>query len=121
MRKKRGDKRCYRLQITQVAIHFRGDSSRVKVGTAIALQKARQMSEPHSSGHAFAGDISKHGKNLGTILREGGKVPGEKARGEDLAGKLQVAAAQHTWAAEFALDLHGVEQLCMEINSLSQE
>jgi hypothetical protein len=79
------------------------------------------MSEPHSSRHAFASNISKHGKNLGTMLREGRKVPGEKARGEDLAGKLQVAAAQHTWAAEFALDLYGVEQLCTEIHSLSQE
>jgi hypothetical protein len=79
------------------------------------------MSEPHASPHAFTGDISKHGKNLGTILRQGRKVPGEKARGENLAGKLQVAVAQRTWTAEFALDLYGVEQLCTEIQSLSQE
>src|SRR5580693_7387664 len=101
MRKKRGNKRCYRLQITEVAIDFGGDSSRVKVGTAIALQKAGQMSEPHAGRHAFAGDISKHGKNLVTILREGGKVPGKKARGEDLAGKLQFAVAQPTRATQF--------------------
>src|ERR1700722_12818868 len=104
-----------------MAIDFPGDSCRVKVRTAITLQKACQMREPHSSRHAFTRDIAKHGKNLGTILGEGGKVPGEKARGEDLAGKLQVAAAQHAWAAKFALDLYGVEQLRMEINSLSQE
>ena len=79
------------------------------------------MSEPHASPHAFTGDISEHGKNLGTMLREGGKVPGEKARSEDLAGKLQVAVAQTTRAAEFALDLYGVEQLRMQIHSLSQE
>ena len=91
--KKRGDKRRYRLQITQVAIDFPGDSSRVKVRTAITLQKTGQMSEPHAGRYSFAGDISKHGKDLGIMLGEGGKVPGEKARGEDLAGKLQVAIA----------------------------
>ena len=79
------------------------------------------MSEPHPSRHAFTGDISKHGKNPGTILRECREVSGEKARGKDLACKLQVAIAQHTRAAEFALDLYGIEQLCMEINSLSQQ
>ncbi len=79
------------------------------------------MGEPHSSRNAFTRNISKHGKNPGTILRECRKVPGEKARREHLAGKLQVAAAQHPRAAELALDLYRVRKLRMEINSLSQQ
>ncbi len=79
------------------------------------------MGEPHSSRYTFTGNIAKHGKNLGTMLRECRKVPGEKARGEYLPCKLPVAAAQHTRAAEFALDLYGIGQLRMEIHSLSQQ
>jgi hypothetical protein len=79
------------------------------------------MSEPHSSRHAFTGNISKYGKNLGTIPRERREVAGEKARGKDLACKLHVAIPQNTRTAEFALDLYGVEQLAMEITSFSQE
>ena len=121
LRDKCRDERRYGLQIAQVAIDFRGDRRRVKVRTAAALQKACQMGEPHSRRNAFTRNISQHGENPGSILREGRKVSGEITRREHLPGKLKVAAAQHPRAAELTLNLHRVKKLRMEINTLSQK
>ena len=78
------------------------------------------MSKPHSRRDAFTRDVSEYGKNPGSVLREGGEVAGNKAGGEDFAGKLQLAAAQHPRPAQLALDLHGVKNLRVQIHPLAQ-
>ena len=79
------------------------------------------MSEPHAGGNAFARDIPQHSENTRSVLRQGGEVPGEKARGEYFAGKLQVPIAQHARSAQLALNLGGIEHLRMQICSFPQQ
>ena len=98
-----------------MAVHFRGDGCGVGAGTAVALQKPSEIGEPHSRRHTFAGDVSVGDKHPGTILRKSDEVAGQKARGEDFAGKLQFALSQEARAAQLALDLCGFEKLCVKV------
>ena len=79
------------------------------------------MCEPHASSDAFACDISKHGKDGGAVLRKSGEVAGKETSGEDLAGKLEGAGAQHARTTELALNLGGIEDLRMQIRSFPEQ
>src|SRR5205085_11509889 len=84
-REKCCDERRNRPHIAEMAIDFRCDLCRVRIRTAVTLQKSCQIGEPHSSRNAFTGNVSMRHKNLGTALQESREIPGEKARREDLA------------------------------------
>ena len=71
-----------------MAIDFRRDLCRVRIWTAITLQKSCQIGEPHPGRNAFTGNVSMRHKNLGTAFPERREIPGEKARREDLACEL---------------------------------
>src|SRR5260370_19000494 len=87
-RKKCRNERRNRPQIAEMAIDFRGDLCRVRIWTAVTLQKSCQIGEPHSSRNAFTSNVSMRHKNLGTAFHERREIPGEKPRREDLAGEL---------------------------------
>src|SRR5215469_7995789 len=77
-----------RPQVAEVVIDFRGSSCRVRVWMATALQKRRQISEPHSSRNPFSSNVSVCQKNFGIALQERGEIPGEEACRKDFARKL---------------------------------
>src|SRR5260370_41700347 len=87
-REKCRDERRNRPEIAEVAIDFRGDLCRVRIWTAVTLQKSCQIREPHSSRNAFTGNISMRPKNLGTAFQERREIPGDKARRYELACEL---------------------------------
>src|SRR5258708_13305949 len=57
-REKCRDERRNRPQIAEVAIDFRGDLFRVRIWTAVTLQKSSQIVEPHSTPNPFTANHS---------------------------------------------------------------
>jgi hypothetical protein len=82
------DERSNGLQIAEVAIDFRGDLRRLRIWTAVALQKPCQIGEPHSSRDAFPRNVSVRDEHLGPARQERREIPGEKPRREDFTCEL---------------------------------
>jgi len=121
LRKKRCHERRDRPQIAKVPINFRGNVRRVRTWTAIILQEPNEVCEPHSCRETFPCDVSKCRQDGKAMRRQYGKIARQIVGREGLGRECHTAMMQSPRAAQFALNLCGLKELCMQVKPLSEQ
>src|SRR5262245_56945070 len=86
--------------LAELAVHSRNNRLRLTARSSVRVDQRHQMRSPHPSCRTLAADITQGKDYAPAGLLRSEKVAWQVARGENLAGNLELAVPDQTWGAQ---------------------